>query len=489
MLVLFFLYLLVIPFHVTSLVSNTSNDDLTTSSEAYRAKVRREFDWRAYLEIYQDLAKHFSTREEALFHFLKFGRKEGRRFPKIFPNQPSLGIAHRKLTRFLQHLDQLNVPIEDRSFIIYYIDTVDHRESLEVASNNLRIFNSSIVHDYHVTAEGEKVRTNFYWFSIVGGIDNVLRPYIPLDQENVAEADWTLSPGDMFNHFRTLGLFKHTLETKFGSILFTNSFVRGPLVHRRNGDWIKQIRSLLFSNNVGLIGPTISCEFAPHVQTYAFMIRNSMIPIILSEYTIFRKFDDAQALQRRYEVGLSEVILKSGYNISSLLTVKRGATTTASAETVFDGHCLTKPSSAKTADPTMWCDVRPADVMFVPWGGSFLRDPDFCDEKKKIMTETLQTIHHEEQGDLPLILSETLIGGGLQHLFKDYEREMQRDALALSNRPTIKVEELSHRVCFLVRTAAMHEIQPNRTLVETVEEEGIDGIIKCKLSDVIHRLS
>jgi hypothetical protein len=364
---------------ISSLVNNASaTDDLSNAPQHIKSKIRSEFDWRAYLEIYQDIAKHFSTREEALFHFLKFGRKEGRRFPKIFPNQPGLGIAHKKLTKFLRIMEANNIPIEERTFIIYYVDQLDIKNSLEVAVNNVKIFNSSIMHDYLLFSDNngdesssgkERISKNFYWFNIIGGVDNVLRPYLPLTLSNVAEVEWLLSPGDMFMHFRTLGLFKHTIETKFGSTVFTNQQVRGPLKADKAGKWIDEYRSLLFSpgNNIGLLGPTLSCEYAPHIQTHLFMIRNSLIPAILAEYTTFRKFDDSISLQKRYNLGLTEVVQRNGWNVSSFLAAKRYN------KPVFDGYCLTKPKDAVSSDPTQWCNIAVEDVLFYKWGGDLLK--------------------------------------------------------------------------------------------------------------------
>jgi hypothetical protein len=476
---------------------NYLNDDVPGSA-ALKAKIKSEFDWRAYLEIYQDIANHFSTRDEAIFHYLKFGRKEGRRFPKVFPSQPGLGIAHKKLLNFLKIMEERNVPIEERTFIIYYVDNLDHKNSLEVAVNNVRIFNSSVVSDSlqgrRESGEGDResnrvgnISTNFYWFSIIGGIDNVLRPYLPLHLWNVAEVEWALSPSDVFMHFRTLGLFKHTLETKFGSVLFTNNVVRGPFRHIHRGEWVREFRRLLLEpdNNIGLLGPTLNCENSPHIQTHVFMIRTALIPQILAEYTTFRKFDDSLSLQRRYEIGLTEVVQRNGYNISSLIYHKRLQKPT------FDGYCMPKPTDAFTTslDPTRWCDVTADEVIFFRWGGDMLRSGFLCERMKTYMMQLLMEIKRqvteEEQrkgidGGIQLFLPETLKGGELLHLFKEYDQEMWAEASRQTNKVVINPKQLTDKVCFLVRTAQMHDVLPQRTLVETVVEEGIEGIVRCK---------
>jgi hypothetical protein len=500
--------------------TNYLNDDVPGSA-ALKAKIKSEFDWRAYLEIYQDIANHFSTRDEAIFHYLKFGRKEGRRFPKVFPSQPGLGVAHKKLINFLKIMEERKVPIDERTFIIYYVDNLDHKNSLEVAVNNVRIFNSSIVSDslqgrrerrnerereqhkrdrdefsqesvgyLKEERNGGNISTNFYWFSIIGGIDNVLRPYLPLHLWNVAEVEWALSPSDVFMHFRTLGLFKHTLETKFGSVLFTNNVVRGPFRHIHRGEWVKEFRTLLLEpdNNIGLLGPTLNCENSPHIQTHFFMIRTALIPPILAEYTTFRKFDDSLSLQRRYEIGLTEVVQRNGYNISSLMYHKRLAKPT------FDGYCMPKPTDAFTTslDPTRWCDVTADEVIFFRWGGDMLRSGFLCERMKTYMMQLLmeikQQVAEEEEsinateidGGIQLFLPETLKGGELLHLFKEYDQEMWAEASRQKNKAVINPKQLNDKVCFLVRTAQMHDVLPQRTLVETVVEEGIEGIVRCR---------
>jgi hypothetical protein len=455
-----------------------------------RTKIRSEFDWRAYLELYPDLANHFASRDEAFFHYLKFGRKEGRRFPKIFPNQPSFGIAHKKLLAYIKSAEDSQIPVQDRTFIIYFIGPLELKYSLEAAVNNARIFSNALKRDSH------KESTNFYWFNIIGGVDNLLRSNYALDAHNVADVDWTLTPSDIFCHFRTLGLLKHILENKFGSILFINQFVRGPFNYYDKGAWIQEYRSLLHqkNGNIGLVGPTLSCEYSPHIQNYLFMIRSELIPAILAEYTTFRKFDDPKALARRYDVGLTEVVQRNGFNIASRMYFQRSGRKKA----VFDGSCLPKPNNSISTtstststtsvslDPTRWCDVKVEEVLFYRWDGDILRSGFLCESSRRYMSSLVLALK-EKEPSAELIHPETLRGGSLLHLYKEFDTEMwhesQRELLNANKSSAMAVvdaRKLSDKVCFMVRTCQMHEVKADRALVDTTTDHGIDGIVTCK---------
>jgi hypothetical protein len=86
---------------------------------------------------------------------------------------------------------------------------------------------------------------------------------------------------------------------------------------------------------------------------------------------------------------------------------------------------------------------------------------------------------------MDLIVPETLKGGELLHLYKDYDKEMWLEAQRLANFgkaiiPLVDYDNLKDKVCFLCRTAQMHDIQLNRTLVETTVDDGIEGFVSCK---------
>jgi hypothetical protein len=447
---------------------NTSED---AAAAALRAKIRNDFDWRAYLELYPDLVSHFSTREEALFHFTKFGRKEGRRFPKIYPNQPSLSYGQKKLNNFITSMDSRNVPVEKRNFVIYFIGALDLKDSLEVGINNVRIFSNAVRQD-------QEKSTTFYWFNLIGGMDNVLRPYLPLDQANVADAEWMNTPSHTYNHFRTLGIFKHLLETKFSTIVFLNNHVRGPFIHIENGQWINMFSKLLHNeNNVGLVGPTLSCEVSPHIQNYAFAIRSEIIPVILQEYSTFRKFDDVRLLHRRYDIGLTELIQRSGYNITSLQYTSRTGLPS------FNGYCLPKPADlpdfTSALDPTRWCDIKIEEIVFFLWGGDVLRSGFICERVRQYMVNLLMD-YRKTYPSLKLFFPETLKAGALLHLYKEYDHEMWKEAMRVQKPKVIEYDKLHDKICFMVRTCWMHDLKPNRALVDATMDEGIDGIVRCK---------
>jgi hypothetical protein len=103
---------------------------------------------------------------------------------------------------------------------------------------------------------------------------------------------------------------------------------------------------------------------------------------------------------------------------------------------------------------------------------------------------SLQDTYGEKDG-LYLFIPETLKAGFLLHLYKEYDLEMWKDsilqkerkAIAEQQRTTVimKKEELKDKVCFMVRTTTMHDTVPtNRSIVDTVTSDGLEGIIRCK---------
>jgi hypothetical protein len=401
---------------------------------------------------------------------MKFGRKEGRKFPKIFPNRPGFDDSNKKLQTFIQRVEAKNIPPHERTFIIYFVGVSNFKHSLEVSVNNAKLFANAVQQD---SASDSK---NFYWFNVIGGVDNLLRAYFPLDQHNVADVDWTLTPSESFLHFRTVGLMKHILENKFGAVLFLNQDLRGPFLFHQHGAWIEHYRKILYNDhNIGLVGPTISCEKSPHVQNYMFMIKSELVPPILAEFSKFRKFDDKEAASTRYNIGLTRVVQSTGYNISSLLYSHR------TNKVAFDGTCLSKPqeTAVTSLDPTRWCDLKAEEVLFFRWGADVLQVGYLCEAMKTYMSSLLFQLK-EQFPAMGLIYPETLRGGELWHLYKDYDHEMYAGAIQKAKPRKIVAGELKDKVCLMVRTCWLHDIKKSRPVVETTVEVGIDGIVNCK---------
>jgi hypothetical protein len=289
-------------------------------------------------------------------------------------------------------------------------------------------------------------------------------------------------------HLRTLNVVKNTLELNFGSVMFLNNGIRGPMVYRENGEWVEEFRKLLSKeHNVGMAGPTLSCEVAPHVQTHAYIMRTQLIPPLLAEYTTFHRYEDWPQMIRRYEVGMSQFITKQGWNISSLFYAKR------LNKLYFDGYCIQVSNANKNPilnNPSRWCDLQPEELIIYKFGGEMLRVSGFvCDEIRQYMRQELIRLSENEMKSYDLILPETLKGGPSFDLFKQYDLEIYRDHVASIERqknPVVnRKDEEANKVCLLVRTAKMHEAKQISPYGESITSGSIEEIVQCKCLSIM----
>jgi hypothetical protein len=474
--------LIVVSFLIANVLSSTTKsiDDIPATT---KTKMKEEFDWRAYIELYPDLVKSLTTKEESIFHYVSSGSKEDRVFPKILPEQPGLQTAHKKLISFVKSLESRNVGMEDRTLIVYNVDIGDEFSSYEVTINNVRVFLSA------VSLDSSPNSNNFYWFNVLGDHNKFFGDLNNFQQQyaNVAVVERTIAPHDVFVFVRTLGLVKHILENKFGSVMLVSNGARGPFNNRKDGGWLQPFHKLLFQNNVGMVGATLSCEIAPHIQTHAFIIRTQLVNTILSEYNNFKKAENDNWKAERYELGFSKIVQAAGYNVSSLLYANR------MQKAYFDNNCL--PGLKQFLDipeilnPLRWCDIKADEIAFFRWGGEILRIPEglVCDKTIQHMQEQLLLLH-QESPDANLLVPEVMKGGKLFDLYKSYNDEMWRDYVTQTENKTIDYSSLNNKVCFLMRTAQMHDLadplgNKNLTTIpitDIVADTGIQDIIKCK---------
>jgi len=105
--------------------------------------------------------------------------------------------------------------------------------------------------------------------------------------------------------------------------MFLNCGARGPYFgfsgnKDASSDWI-----YYFSHKIDdvtkAVGPTISCEQGPHIQTYAIAIHHSVMNIVLDYWSVcdHRKKLDKHVIIKTSEIGLSEAILSNQFNIAS----------------------------------------------------------------------------------------------------------------------------------------------------------------------------
>lgn len=329
--------------------------------------------------------------------------------------------------------------------------------SLDVFVNNMKIFCSAIAQH---SRNSDSKHHAFYLFNVIGGESNPLHSHIPVELPNVAVVDWNAANSVMDTHIRTIKRAGSALLKKFSAVIFMNQGVRGPLTHRANGQWLVEYRRLLDANNVGLVGSTISCEGEPHVQTHIFGMKTSSLFSILARsdergHSVFsgseaKSWED---MVHQTEVALSAGVADSGLNLSALMYDRR----TGSA--YFNGKCL--PAPVGQENPTLWCDLMPQEIIFAKWDGEPLRTPGLlCEAAVDRMRLGLERMTGAEPG-LGLIIPETLYGGNLYDLYRqfEHERRMFRESSqrAVTASSTSREVVADSKVCFLVRSASMHD--------------------------------
>jgi hypothetical protein len=179
-----------------------------------------------------------------------------------------------------------------------------------------------------------------------------------------------------------------------------------------------------------------------------------------------------------------------------------------------------------STDPITWCNVPPTETIFAPWGSWPIRSLGFlCDSTKAMMRDVLANLA-DRNPDLELIVPETLVGGNLYYMYKEYDEELYLDrmrpkpqlghvggagAAVHSSNSSSNDDKKHHRrsfglfssskssshssssssssastvfenteVCFAVRTAFMHDSAQAIQSRSMFQEVNIEGFIMCK---------
>ena len=296
-----------------------------------------------------------------------------------------------------------------RNLIIYYLGNVDpYVSGLDVVTNNIKLFVSALM--THLDGSPQEA---FYLFNVADGRDNPLRNYLPRRHPNVGVIDWLHAKDENEMNSKLIKLLGLDLLNSFGAVFFLNNDVRGPLVHRNNGEWIWEFRKLLDSNNVGMVGPVVSCENIPHVSTYMYAWRTKL-------FNLLWKADNFQE-----QLANSDFVRSSGYNISSMLYHRKYRTP------YFNGKCVLTVGSKlqPTMNPVTWCNVLPKEVVFMYWGGEAVRSLGYiCEHTLAMMRDALADIA-DAYPEMGLIVPETLVGGRMYEMYKQYNEELYMDRI------------------------------------------------------------
>ena len=453
-------------------------------------------EWKSYLEL-----KHVAQK----------GSLQGRN--PIYPIQPNITTlsminkvyntwenAVTKLTTYTLNSNQVGNTLQN--LVIYFIeDIAASSNAIDLVMNNVKIFISAVLQ--HDSSAKQKA---FYIFNVAGITDNPLTALIPDFLPNVAVVDWTYSSSAMNTHIRTLTLLGDELLSNFHAVFCLGSGARGPLAHWNHAEWIDEYRLLLDSNNVGLVGPIISCDDGKaHVQLHTFAVHVKIVPLILLEVEQYYKRTSFVPIEEHFEHGLTDLVTRANYAIASLLHARR------LEKTYFDGVCLndtktnigtnskTKNVHGRTSNSIEWCFVDPKDVIFMRWSGEALSARGFMCSKAVAMSPQVQLAMQERIKDwssslsnsissvdkintktsellpkLELHLPESLLAGEFYDMYKQYDLESKTKLVT-------KVQAAS-KTCFLVRTAFMHDpgYHPNPKASFKLLRMDLDGFINCK---------
>ena len=113
-----------------------------------------------------------------------------------------------------------------------------------------------------------------------------------------------------------------TKTSDYRYFIFINGGVRGPIVPSYKLPGISswhQIFIEMLQGNVKLAGPTISCEEQIHVQTHMFALERSGLEVAIAANIFTTSGKSILELVRHSELGLTEVIMNNGFDISCLL--------------------------------------------------------------------------------------------------------------------------------------------------------------------------
>lgn len=345
-------------------------------------------------------------------------------------------------------MEQNNIPVTKRSLVIYHLGELSSEESIDVAENNVKLFTAAVI--AHTSAARHSA---FYIFRVVGGKKNILARHLPLGVPNAVISKCSHGTRDLIAHIQTVNALGPDLVSRFHSVVFLSHDARGPFEGRENGEWLNRITDLFTKHPlVGLLGATISCEIAPHVQSHAFAMRSK------AALQIFEEFNPNTAAGRRnrashLETTLSTVAVEMGYKLSSLAYERHWH------EPEYVGRCIASSGNYRqhNSNPTSWCDIRPEEALFTKWGGPPLSLRGyFCQENiDNIHAATLKIA--ETEHSVHLALPETIFGGSLYALSKEYDLERWNDQslkrVKFNSLP--RGGETPQKVCLLVRAAAM----------------------------------
>ena len=196
---------------------------------------------------------------------------------------------------------------------------------------------------------------------------------------------------DILSHLKFLKTIK---DAHFDFFILLNCGARGPyfIDNKINNvlpsiSWISQFTSKL-KDDIALVGPTISLEISPHVQSYALAFTKNSSQIIIDYWNQFEDkippighdYNSEERMKNiaKLEVSLSQHIINSGLNIASFDTryEKINFKQNGMHNSINNNENNLNPTRCDIhSKNSIGCDgLEPCEVLFVKYGGEIIQN-------------------------------------------------------------------------------------------------------------------
>ncbi|KAJ1391933.1 hypothetical protein B484DRAFT_283882, partial [Ochromonadaceae sp. CCMP2298] len=146
-----------------------------------------------------------------------------------------LSSFHKMSTKVHAEINRYNeqgLPISQRSLVIFHLGEVfSLKDSVDVSYNNLKIFLSAVRQD------GPPHRSRhqaFYIISVVGGLQNPLIRYLPVELPNLAVVYWPKGAGEKDTPMRTVLQLGMGVLNNVSAVFVTSERSRGPMTGKHS---------------------------------------------------------------------------------------------------------------------------------------------------------------------------------------------------------------------------------------------------------------
>jgi len=204
-----------------------------------------------------------------------------------------------------------NLTTSSRTLIVYV-----YGKSHALAEQNLAFFIRTAVRQSH--------HADYYF--ILQQIDNKIfdetkLPTLPSNAHYVQHENKCFDIGTI-GWFLSIGMID---KNRYKYFIFLNSSVRGPFVvsYYDSSVWYT-IFTRRLNDHIKLVGCTINCQIAPHVQSYLWALSLETLDFLLKNNTVFTCHGSMVGTISKAEIGASQMLLDSGYGIDSLMRKYQG---------------------------------------------------------------------------------------------------------------------------------------------------------------------